>query len=365
MDPRIRQHAELIADHSVEIQSGDAVIIDAHPVAQDLVHALYEAIGARGAHPLRITSRTDKAARRAYLRAHDGELSTAPHELDLLKATDVYITIKGALNATELGDVDPEVQSAYTVAHGPIRGERIDNTRWVLTQFPAPAEAQLAEMATPQYENFVWDAVTKDWNAQAERQAVMADRLDEADEVHIRSGEETDIRMSVAGNRTRNDHARRNLPGGEVFTAPIPDSVEGTVVFDKPLMHQGREVLDGRLVFEGGEVVACEAAKNEDVLRNVVDSDPGARRLGELGIGMNRDIDRFTYNMLFDEKMGDTIHLALGRAYEDNIGAGNERNESAVHVDMIVDMSEDSSISLDGEIVQRDGRFFFEDEFAG
>ncbi len=365
MDPRIRQHAEIIADHSVEMEAGDAVIIDANPVAQDLVHALYEVIGDKGAHPITITSRTDKAARRAYLRAHDGDFTTAPHELALVEAADIYITVKGTRNATQLADVDPDVQSEYTVAHGPIRDERIDNTRWVLTQFPASAQAQLAEMSTVQYENFVWDAVTKDWEAQGATQAAVADRLDAADEVRIRSGEHTDIRMSVAGNLTRNDHAQRNLPGGEVFTAPVPDSVEGTVLFDKPLIHQGREVIDGRIVFEDGEVVSCEAAKNEDVLREVVRADEGSNRLGELGIGMNRDIDRFTYNMLFDEKMGDTIHLALGRAYEETIGAGNERNESAVHVDMIVGMSEDSSIAFDGEVVQRDGRFFFEDGFDG
>jgi aminopeptidase len=148
-----------------------------------------------------------------------------------------------------------------------------------------------------------------------------------------------------------------------VFTAPVVDSVEGEVLFDMPLMAQGREIEDVRLVFEDGEVVEYEAAKNEDVLAAVLDTDEGARRLGELGIGMNRDIDRFTYNMLFDEKMGDTVHMALGRAYEENVPDNRERNDSAMHMDMIVDMSEDSRIELDGEVVQRDGVFVFEDEF--
>jgi aminopeptidase len=167
--------------------------------------------------------------------------------------------------------------------------------------------------------------------------------------------------MSVAGNPTLNDYAERNLPGGEVFTAPAPDSVAGEVHFDKPLYHQGREVTDVRLEFEDGEVVDHAAAKNEAVLTGVLETDDGARRLGELGIGMNRAIDRFTYNMLFDEKMGDTVHMALGRAYEDTVGEGNERNQSAVHVDMIVDMSEDSYIEVDGERVQEDGTFVFEE----
>ncbi len=191
----------------------------------------------------------------------------------------------------------------------------------------------------------------------------MVEIMDPADEVRIVSGDTTDVTMSVAGNPTLNDYGEHNMPGGEVFTAPVPDSVEGEVLFDKPLYHQGREVTDVYLAFEGGEVVDHAAEKNEDVLTEVLNTDDGARRLGELGIGMNRDIDRFTYNMLFDEKMGDTVHMAVGRAYDDTVGEGNEQNQSAVHVDMIVDMSEDSYIEVDGDVVQRDGTFRFEDGF--
>jgi aminopeptidase len=136
------------------------------------------------------------------------------------------------------------------------------------------------------------------------------------------------------------------------------------VLFDLPLYHQGREITEARLVFEDGEIVEHAAEKNEDLLTEVLNTDSGASRLGELGIGMNRDIDQFTYNMLFDEKMGDTVHMAVGRAYDDCVGEGREANESAVHVDMIVDMSEDSFIEVDGEVVQRDGTFRFEDGFS-
>ena len=159
--------------------------------------------------------------------------------------------------------------------------------------------------------------------------------------------------------------SEKNLPGGEVFTAPVPDSVEGEVLFDMPLMAQGREVTEVRLVFEDGEVTEHSADRNEDLLTEVLHTDDGARRLGELGIGMNRDIDRFTYNMLFDEKMGDTVHMAIGRAYEETVGEDRQANESAVHLDMIVDMSEESVIEVDGEVVQRDGTFRFEDGFEG
>ena len=147
-----------------------------------------------------------------------------------------------------------------------------------------------------------------------------------------------------------------------MFTAPVPSSVEGTVQFDKPVYRRGQEILDARLTFEDGEVTAYAAAKNESLLGEILATDAGARRVGELGIGMNRDIDRFTYNMLFDEKMGETVHLALGLAYKETVGPDVVFNDSAVHVDMIVDMSEDSYIEVDGEVVQRDGRFRFEDE---
>ncbi|WP_254766411.1 aminopeptidase [Salinilacihabitans rarus] len=362
MDPRIREHAEIIANHSVDLQAGDNVVIDAHPVAEDLVVALHEVIGDVGANPVTTSQRTGKRQQRAYLRAADDEFETPAHELALIEETDVYIAIRASDNVTQTSDVAPETSAAYQQAHRPILDERL-STRWCLTQYPAPANAQLAEMSTEAYENFVWDAVNKDWAAVREHQGQMVEILDPADEVRIESGDATDLTMSVAGNRTINDHGEHNLPGGEVFTAPVPDSVEGEVLFDMPLYHQGREITDVYLEFEDGTVVDHAAEKNEDLLTEVLNTDDGARRIGELGIGMNRDIDQFTYNMLFDEKMGDTVHMAVGRAYDETVGEGNEQNDSAVHVDMIVDMSEDSVIEVDGEVVQRDGTFRFEDGF--
>jgi aminopeptidase len=359
MDPRIREHAQIVVEHSTDIQAGDEVVVVAPPAAEDLVVALYEAIGDAGATPMGMLS-SDRAER-AFLRASDS-FETPDHHLAVAEEMDAYIAIRANANVTETSDVAPETNSERSKAMRPVLNERLSK-RWCLTQFPAPANAQLAEMSTEGYENFVWDAVNKDWDAVREHQAQMVSILDPADEVRIVSGDTTDLTLSVAGNPTQNDYGEHNLPGGEVFTAPVPDTVEGEVLFDKPLYHQGREVTGARLVFEDGAVVSHTAEKNEAVLSQVLDTDDGARRLGELGIGMNRDIDQFTYNMLFDEKMGDTVHMALGRAYEDTVGDGNEQNESAVHVDMICDMSEDSRIEVDGEVVQRDGTFRFEAGF--
>ncbi|MFC6721835.1 aminopeptidase [Halobacteriaceae bacterium SHR40] len=357
MDPRVREHAEIIAEHSVDLQSGDNVVIATPPAADDLAVALHEVVGDYGANPVALNA--DSRSSRAYLRSSD-DFETPEHKLALVEETDVYIAVRADTNVTESSDVDPETNAEYSQANQPILSERLSK-RWCLTQFPAPANAQLAEMSTEGYENFVWDAINKDWDAVREHQAQMVEILDPASEVRIVSGDTTDVTMSVDGNPTLNDYGEKNLPGGEVFTAPVSDSVEGEVLFDKPLYHQGREVTDVSLEFEDGEVVDHAAEKNEDVLTEVLNTDDGARYLGELGIGMNRDIDQFTYNMLFDEKMGDTVHMAVGRAYDDTVGEDNERNESAVHVDMIVDMSEDSRIEVDGEVVQEDGTFVFEE----
>jgi aminopeptidase len=366
MDPRIRQHAEVLAD-AVDLGEGDNLVIKSEPVAEDLIVALYEIAGDRGAHPLSIRTNRSGRAIRDYLRAAGQagvEFETPPHQQALVEEADCHIIIRAHENVTELDDVAHETNSAYDQAQAPILNERLGD-RWTLTQHPTPADAQLAELSTETYENFVYDAILRDWEEQREFQEHMLEILDAGEEVRIVSGDTTDVRMSVAGNKAINDTNSNNIPGGEVFTAPIPDSVEGEVLFDKPVYRRGKEVTDARLVFENGEVVEYSASKNEGVLETILDTDAGARRLGELGIGMNRSIDRFTYNMLFDEKMGDTVHMAVGRAYDANVGEGNEANESATHVDMIVDMSEDSFIEVDGEIVQRNGTFRFEDGFEG
>ncbi|WP_158058014.1 aminopeptidase [Halorussus halophilus] len=363
MDPRIRDHAEILTDHSTQVEAGDNVLVRAPPAAEDLAVAVAEKLGEIGANASVTLSST--RATRAFVQAGDtDDFELNEHTLAMMEETDVVIIIKGDRNTAEMSDVPPAKHTAYAESQRPIVDERT-NKRWVGTQFPASGEAQKAEMSTEAYEEFVYGAVNKDWDAQREHQSQMVEILDPADEVRIVSGETTDLTMSVAGMKTANDYGEKNLPGGEVFTAPVPDSVEGEVLFDKPLVRQGREIEDAWLRFEDGDVVEHDAEKNEDVLAAVLNTDDGARRLGELGIGMNRDIDRFTYNMLFDEKMGDTVHLAVGSAIRETVPDGQTYNESAVHMDMIVDMAEDSYIEVDDEIVQRDGTFRFEDGFEG
>jgi len=367
MDARIRQQADIIVTHSTDVQPGDRVVVSVPPAAEDLAVALFERLGDLGAVPVMTYAGdtplgSDRAAR-GYLTAVEEDSVPAPGHLEALyEQADVIIRARGHENVTERSDVEPATNTALTRATELALSEMLDS-RWCLTQFPTAANAQLAGMSTAAYENFVWDAINKDWSSVREHQAQLVEILDGASEVRIRSGEETDLRLGIEGNLAINDYGEHNLPGGEVFTAPVPDSVEGRVHFDLPLFHQGREVEGVTLEFEDGEVIEHSAEQNEAVLTSVLETDEGARRLGELGIGMNRAIDRFTYNMLFDEKMGDTVHLALGKAYDESVGEENEVNESAVHVDMIADLSEDSSMTVDGELIQRNGTFVFEDGF--
>ena len=360
MDSRVREHAALLVDHCTGVEAGDDVLVWAPASAEELVVAVFEACGERGANPTVLWD--CPRAERAYMRAVAPEaVGMGEHLLAQMEATDVSITIGAGVNAFETSDVDPAVRSARSRVRRP-HMEAYLSTRWVGTHHPSPGDAQRAGMSTAGYAEFLYDAMLRDWGEQRAFQERVAEVLESASEVRVVSGGGTDVRMSVAGNHAEIDDGRKNMPGGEVFTVPIPETVEGTVVFDVPSVWRGREIRDARLVFEGGEVVEYDAAANEDALGALLETDEGARRVGEIGFGTNRDITEATGNVAFDEKIGETVHLALGRTIEEAVGAGNPTNESTVHVDLVCDLREEGFVEVDGEIVQRNGRFAFEDE---
>ncbi|WP_435099118.1 aminopeptidase [Halarchaeum sp. P4] len=364
MDDRIREHARTLVDWSARIEEGDDVVVDVGPDAHELAVAVAEELGERGANV--VTTYSSSEVTRAYLLGHDGDFDADPEFKRALYANaDAVLSLGGGRNTTETADVPGETRQAYNRANEGVREARME-TKWVSTDHPTRSLAQQAGMSYEAYRDFVYDAVLRDWEALAQKQAKVKDVLDDASEVRIVSGADTDLTMRVDGRLAVNsaasvDYDSHNLPSGEVFTAPY--ATEGEVVFDVPMTINGRRVRDAHLKFEDGEVVDHAAAQGEDAITEVLETDAGARRLGELGIGMNRGIDRVTDNILFDEKMGDTVHLALGRAYTSNFPEGHEdeANDSAVHVDMIVDMSEDSRIEVDGETIQENGTFWFEE----
>jgi aminopeptidase len=364
MDDRVREHAQILVEWSARIEPGDDVILQVGEGAHELAVAVAAELGEREANL--VSTYTSGEVHRAYARAHDGAFDADPaHELALYENADSVLSLRADWNASATADVPGERSQALSRARTGIREAHME-TDWVTTVHPTRSMAQAAGMSYEAYRDFVYDAVLRDWEALAEEMAQLKEILDDGDTVRLqRAGGpvETDLTMSIAGRTAVNSAASvaydsHNLPSGEVFTAPY--DTEGEVYFDVPMTLQGQRVRDVTLSFEGGEVVDWSAQQGEEALENILTTDEGARRLGELGIGMNRGIDRFTDSILFDEKMGDTVHLAVGRAYDACLPEGEDGNDSAVHVDLITDVSEDASLTVDGEVVQENGRFAWE-----
>jgi aminopeptidase len=235
----------------------------------------------------------------------------------------------------------------------------LGKNRWMLTLFPTAALAQEANMGLAEYEDFAFSAMGLDeedpvryWQEKSKEQARLKERLEEARELRI-VGPGTDLTLSVEGRTFVNSAGRRNMPCGEVFTGPIEDSADGHVFFGVPAAIGGREVAGARLRFEGGKVVESGAEKGGEYLESLLDTDAGARFLGEIGIGTNYNIGRASANVLFDEKLGGTVHLAIGRSYKETGG----QNDSSVHTDLVCDLRDGGELYADGELIQKDGRF--------
>ncbi|WP_299267313.1 aminopeptidase [Halorientalis sp.] len=364
MDQRVHDHAETLVDWSARIETGDDVVLRVAEGAHDLAVAVAERVGERGANCLTVYSSDE--VRQAYLRGHDGDFDDDPaYELAMYDQADSVLSLGGGRNTTALADVPGDRRQAAARAREGIREARLD-TDWVSTVHPTRSLAQQAGMAYAEYRDFVYDAVLRDWESLAAEMDQLKNLLDDGREVRV-VGEGTDLTMSVENRVAVNSAASvaygsHNLPSGEVFTAPVVESVAGEVTFDVPMTIADRRVRDVTLGFEDGEVVDFAAGQGESAIAETLETDAGATRLGELGIGMNRGIDRPTDTILFDEKMGGTVHMALGRAYAANFPAGHaeKRNESAVHVDLIRRMGEGSRLEIDGEVVQEDGVFRWE-----
>jgi aminopeptidase len=231
----------------------------------------------------------------------------------------------------------------------------IEKKRWNITLHPTPALAQEAGMSFEAYSDFVYGAILVDWPEMARKLKVLSDRMAATKEVRI-VGKETDLTLSIAARKPIVDAGEKNLPGGEVFTSPVENSANGTILFDKPIIYLGSEISGVRLTFKDGRITNHRAESGGDLLDEMLGADEGAKCLGELGIGMNRGIKEFSKNILFDEKMGDTIHLAVGRGFEEAGGA----NKSGIHIDMVKSMKEEGAIFFDGVAVYENGKFAWE-----
>jgi aminopeptidase len=353
-DPRISEHARLVVDYCCKIKRNDFVLIVGTPEAQELVAEMAARIGRAGAHYVFIDF--DPYIERAFeLSADEQTLSTFPSQmLDLARNTDVIVQITSSSNSHEESDVPAEKVRLASRSMGQLLGIML-RKRWNVTLHPTRALAQDAKMSFEGYRDFVYAATLRDWPSLVSEMRVLSDKMSAAKQVRI-VGKDTDIKCSIEGRNPAIDGGKVNLPGGEVFVSPVDSTVSGTIYFDLPVTYAGREIKGARLTFKNGEAVESSAEEGSELLKEMLTVDEGAKRIGELGIGMNRGIDRFTHNILFDEKMGDTIHMAVGNAYEETGGT----NKSAIHIDMIKNMKEDGAIYLDNAPIYEKGKFVWE-----
>jgi aminopeptidase len=363
-DLRIEKLADLLVNYSVAVRPGDRVMIDGDTTAGPLLTSIYTKILQAGGHPLVMPqlAGTDELL---YRYASDEQLQHVPEPLKLMMETyDVRIAIIAEENTKALSGVDP----AKMVLHSQARTELMQTflrrsaageLRWTVSMFPTNACAQDAEMSLSEYEDFVYGACMPDmddpigyWRRFSAWQQKIVDWLKGKERVHV-IGPETDLRLNVAGRTFINCNGTENMPDGEVFTGPVEDSLEGHVCFSYPAIYGGREVSGARLWFEGGRVVKATADKNEEFLLKTLDTDEGSRRIGEFAIGTNKGITRFTRQILFDEKINGSFHMALGAGYPET----GSQNQSAIHWDLICDLRQGGEIRVDDELLYKDGEF--------
>ncbi|MCP4425446.1 MAG: aminopeptidase [Chloroflexi bacterium] len=366
-DPRITKLAQVLVHYSVEIKPGDQFLITASPLAQELTLAVYEEAVKTGAYPM-ILTQTPGTQEIFFQHANDEQLThISPVERMIVETFDATLNIGAPYNTRSLSGVNPERQALAGKSRAEISKifmERVAKRelKWCYTVFPTHASAQEADMSLREYADFVYGAGLLDsddpvagWTAVSKQQQELIDWLADKDQVVIK-GANIDMQMSIKKRPFINACGKENFPDGEIFTSPIEDSVNGWVRFGYPAIYGGREVEDIELWFEDGKVVKEKANKGQELLTALLNTDDGSRILGELGIGTNYGIQRFTKNMLFDEKIGGTIHLAVGAGFPES----GSKNVSGLHWDMLCDMAE-GEITMDGELFYKDGKFAVND----
>ena len=363
-DPRAQGLAKILVGYSTKVSEGEVVSIDGESAAEPLLAAVYEEVLKAGAHPILNMSLEGQSAT-YFKHAGDAQLDwVSPVAEWMVDNVDVRISVGASTNTRELSAVPPGRQTRRQAAMGELMGRAMERSaegsfRWCYTLFPTAAYASGAEMSLSDYEDFYYGACLATdpepltaWERASEETRRLAEWTEGHEEVHV-TAPGTDIRLGIAGRKFIPCVGDHNMPDGEFFTGPVEDSVEGEVTFHLPALIGGREVAGVRLRFEAGKVVDASAERGEEYLSKLIDTDEGASRLGELGIGTNYGIDRGTGEVLLDEKIGGTVHMALGRSYPESGGL----NESAVHTDLVCDLRQGGSIVVDGQELSVDGKF--------
>ncbi len=365
-DPRVTKLAKVLVHYSIAAQPGQQVFLRTSPIANELTLAVYEEIIKAGAHPF-ISNDVPGTQEAFYKFASDEQLDhVSPVTTLIVDTFDAYIHLWAAENTRELSGIDPTRVARSRKAQSAVNQKFLQRAaegkfRWSLTVYPNNAMAQEADMSLHDYADFVYGAgmLNEDdpvsfWKAEGAKQQTLISWLKGHDKAVLK-GSDVDITLSIKERPFIECSGRENFPDGEIFTGPVENSVNGWICFKYPAIFSGQEINDIQLWFENGKVVREKASKNQELLTSALNTDEGSRYLGEWGIGTNYGIQRFTKNMLFDEKIGGTIHFAVGSGYPES----GSKNESGLHWDMLCDMA-DSEITLDGDLFYRNGKTVIE-----
>ncbi len=362
LDPRVTRLAEVLINYSTAMKAGEKILIEAIDVPHNITCELIRVARAAGAEPL-VTLKSNEVLRALLQNGGDDQLQLcADVEALRMKNVQAYIGLRGSYNVTELSDVPDERMKAYQkIWWRPVHGDiRVRKTRWVVLRYPSSSMAQAAGMSTGAFEDFFFNVCTMDYSKMAKAMLPLRDRMEKADKVKI-VGPGTELNFSIKDIPAVGCDGKLNIPDGEVFTAPVRDSINGAVQFNTPTLYQGIRFEDVRLEFKDGKIVNASSAGNSDALNKILDSDEGARYTGEFAIGFNPYVTMPMLDILFDEKIAGSFHLTPGAAYEDDADNGNR---SQIHWDMVCRQDPANGggeIWFDGELVRKDGLFVPED----
>lgn len=363
-DPRVENLAKLLVRYSTSVKKGDEILIYGSTQAEPLILECYREVLKAGGHPL-VMPILEETEEIFFKEAQNHHLDYAsPYKRQWYEKMNGLIGISADSNTRMLSNVSPEKMARSAAAKTEVRKIFMERgakkeLKWVGLVYPTNALAQEASMSLSEYQDFVYGACMADkrdpiaaWKKVKKNQEKMVNRLNKASKLEF-YGEDTEISMSVKGRKWVNCCGENNMPDGEVFSAPVENSVNGKIRFTFPGVYMGKEVEDISLEFKKGKIVKASAAKGEELLKSLIAIDDGSKRLGEVAIGTNHNIKKFTKHILFDEKLGGTIHMAIGSGYPET----NAKNVSAIHWDMIKDMKKNAEVIADGETVYKNGKW--------
>ena len=353
-DPRFDKLAALLVGYSIRLKRGETALVEAFDVPDEMTIALLRAVQKAGGTPF-VQVQHARVSRALALGASERQLNLLTrHELARMKKMDAYIALRGSNNITELSDVPIEKMKLIARKLRPVQDQRVKKTKWVVLRWPTPSMAQLAGMSTEAFEDFYFDVCTLDYRKLQPGMKALKALMERTDRVEIK-GAGTDLRFSIKGIPAVICGGDRNIPEGEVFTCPLKNSVQGHVTFNAPSIYQGISFDGIRLEFRDGKIVRATSNQTEK-LNTILDSDAGARYIGEFSLGLNPRVLEPMRDILFDEKIAGSFHFTPGQAYEE----ADNGNRSQVHWDMVCIQRPEyggGEIYFDGKLIRRDGEF--------